>query len=348
MNGGTGADVFSFAPGASIGGEVDGGGGADVLDFSQLTTGVTVTEAPAAGNKATSVGSWTRISTVIGSADAANTLVGPAQANVWDISGANSGSLDGSLNFSGFQSLTGGSTADAFEFLPGGSVAGNLKGGAPVNILDYSQYGSPVTVSILDKTATGIGGAWTNLQDFIGSGAGDTLVSNNGSTWTINGSDSGTVGAYSFAAFANLVGGAGNNTFALTSGGAVSGSIDGQGGTNTLDLSGYGVPVTVNLQTNSATGVASFADIQSFKGDDATDTLIGSDAANSWSLKGTNARCSVNGLSFKGFVNLVGGSGTDTFALRSYGQRAMFIQSARSRRHGRRQHASIASGCLTA
>jgi hypothetical protein len=118
------------------------------------------------------------------------------------------------------------------------------------------------------------------------------------------------------AAFPNLVGGAGNNTFALVAGGAVSGSIDGQGGTNALDLSGYGAPVTVDLQASSATGVASWANIQTLKGTDTSDSLIGADTTNAWSLKGSDGG-SVNGLTFTGFPNLMGGNGADAFIFAS-------------------------------
>jgi hypothetical protein len=79
-------------------------------------------------------------------------------ANVWDISGTNSGSVDGALMFANFQNLTGGSVNDTFTFLRGGSLSGNLKGGAPTNTLDYSQYGSSVTVNLAANTVTGIGG----------------------------------------------------------------------------------------------------------------------------------------------------------------------------------------------
>ena len=52
---------------------------------------------------------------------------------------------------------------DTFAFLPGGSVSGSLKGGKPTNTLDYSQYGSPVTVNLATKTATGLGGTWARF-----------------------------------------------------------------------------------------------------------------------------------------------------------------------------------------
>jgi hypothetical protein len=85
-------------------------------------------------------------------------------------------------------------------------------------------------------------------------------------------------------------------------------------GSNTLDLSGFGSPVTVNLQATTATGIGgTWANFQSFKGTNTTDSLIATDrTSNTWALKGSNAG-TVDGASFTGFANLTGGSGNDTF-----------------------------------
>jgi len=312
--GGTGNDTFSFGDGSSVSGTIDGGGGSDTLDFSARTTAVTVTMEASGPTKATATGGWTNIATVIGSAATTNTLVGADTTNVWDLTGSNAGSLDGALAFAAFQNLTGGATNDTFAFLAGGSIAGNLKGGAPVNTLDYSGYGSPVTLNLQTKTATGIGGTWAGIQDFIGTGTTDTLLgANANSTWSIAGANAGTVGAYSFAGFPNLTGGTGNSTFKFAAGASMTGTITGGGGTNTLDYSAYGSPVTVNLQTTTTTGIGTWANIQSIKGTDTTDTLIATDGTtNTWALKGTNAG-TVDGVSFIGFANLTGGSGADVF-----------------------------------
>jgi hypothetical protein len=275
LTGGTGNDTFKFVSPGSLSGAISGGGGND-------------------------------------------TIIGDNNDNTFTISGINAGSIASILphGFSGIQNLTGGSTNDTFIFMPGGSIAGDLKGGAPVNTLDYSAYGSAVVVNLAAKTATGIGGTWSNIQRFVGTDTADTLVGAAvNSTWSITGPDAGTVGAYSFAGFPNLTGGTtGDDTFAFPAGGSLSGTVTGGGGTNTLDLSGYGSPVTVNLQTWTATGVGgSWTDIQSFKGTNTTDSLIATDGTtNAWALKGSNTG-TVNGASFAGFANLVGGSGNDTF-----------------------------------
>jgi hypothetical protein len=54
----------------------------------------------------------------------------------------------------------------------------------------------------------------------------------------------------------SLNGGAGDDTFEFNDGASITGSIDGGGGFNTLDYRAYTTPVTVNLLTGIATGVA--------------------------------------------------------------------------------------------
>ena len=69
-----------------------------------------------------------------------------------------------------------------------------------------------------------------------------------GGTCSITGSNTGAVAGYTFSIFANLVGGAGNDDFQFGPAGSLGGSINGGGGVNTLDYSGYTAKaVTVNL-----------------------------------------------------------------------------------------------------
>ena len=75
------------------------------------------------------------------------------------------------------------------------------------------------------KTATPIGGTWTNIQAIIGTGTTDNLEGTNAnSTWSITGTNAGTVGAYTFAGFPNLTSGTGNDNFKFVSPGALIGN----------------------------------------------------------------------------------------------------------------------------
>src|SRR5438445_7133078 len=80
-------------------------------------------------------------------------------------------------------------------------------------------------------------------------------------TWNISGHNSGTVGGLellpvvTFSSIRNLIGGADMDTFVFADGQGVDGTIDGRGGSNTLDYSMYTGNVVVNLPLSSATGV---------------------------------------------------------------------------------------------
>ena len=119
--------------------------------------------------------------------DGLDTLIGPDVATVWYVTGSNAGTV-GAATFSSFENLTGGSGADQFVFLPGGSVGGNIDGGGGTNTLDYSAISTPVTLNLAATTSTGIGGTFTNINDFIGGWGINTVVGPNGpTTYTITG-----------------------------------------------------------------------------------------------------------------------------------------------------------------
>jgi hypothetical protein len=106
LTGGSAADDFAFTTAtASVSGLIDGGNGPNTLDFSGRTMAVTVTMEASGPNKATATGGFTNIGTVIGNSAAANTLVGADTANVWDVTGANAGTLNATLTFSRFQTV---------------------------------------------------------------------------------------------------------------------------------------------------------------------------------------------------------------------------------------------------
>ena len=73
-----------------------------------------------------------------------DSLTGPNQANTWDVTAANAGTLDGSTSFSGIQNLTGGTGADAFSFMGNtASVSGVIDGGGGADALNFSGAPRP-------------------------------------------------------------------------------------------------------------------------------------------------------------------------------------------------------------
>ena len=95
---------------------------------------------------------------------------------------------------------------------------------------------------------------------FDGGGGNDTLVGPDAdTTWTVSGTNAGTLGgpiSFAFANVENLTGGGGTDTFAFTPAGSVAGMIDGGGGTNTLDYSAFTTPVHTNLGINILAGAS--------------------------------------------------------------------------------------------
>src|SRR5262249_44535740 len=87
-------------------------------------------------------------------------------------------------------------------------------------------------------------------------------------TWAVGGPNAGTLdGTVTFTDVQNLQGGAGADTFVFADGQGVDGSVDGGGGTNTLDYSAYTGNVLADLQTSQATGVGGLvANIQNVNG----------------------------------------------------------------------------------
>jgi len=311
---GTGnGNTFAFQ-GGGVSGIIDGGGTGNTLDYSATAGPVSVS---LLSDTASDIGgTFADIQNFVGSASLADTIGGPASNNTWQITGANSGSVNADT-FSSFENLVGGPANDDFVFQPGGSVSGNIDGSGGVNTLDYSALTGPITVNLGTGTATGIGGTFANIENFIGSASpNDTLVGPNVATlWSVTGTNAGSVGADTFTSFENLTGGTASDSFAFQPGGSVSGNIDGGGGTNTLDYSALAGPITVNLQTDTANDIGgTFANIENFVGSAGSDTLIGPNVTTQWNITGANSG-TVNADTFSSFENLIGGSADDTFSL---------------------------------
>jgi hypothetical protein len=147
-----------------------------------------------------------------------------------------------------------------------------------------------------------------------GGGGTDTLVGPNvTNTWSLTGANGGTVSNVTFSGISNLVGGSGNDTFKFNVAGSVSGTIDGGGGTNSLNYATYGGTVTVNLQTGAATTTGGMLNIGSVTGSTSSaNQLIGANTPNSWSISGVNAG-KLNSFSFTAMANLTGGTDINSF-----------------------------------
>ena len=243
LTGGSGADDFVFTDGVTVNGVIDGGAGANTLDFSADTTAQNVTLTGLggtdgfAGTEAAVSGGFTNINAIIGSATASpQTLTGANLNAVWSIaaSGADSYTVGANtLAFTNYQNLTGGTGNDQFVFANGATFGGVLDGGAGVNTLNLSAYTTATKAALTGLggmggyvgTVSGITG-FTDMQTLIGSAtAGSTLTGlNAAAVWSLGtaGSDAytklGSGQTLAFSGFFNLTGGTGADAFVFATG----------------------------------------------------------------------------------------------------------------------------------
>ncbi|RMG84481.1 MAG: hypothetical protein D6712_11210, partial [Chloroflexi bacterium] len=227
-HGGTGDDRFIFAPGANLGGTIDGDLGDDRMDFSQFTTPFNFTLFTVLGtldgfqgsDASVGVTSFDNINGVVGSS-ANDTLTGGNTNNTWNITENDGGKINSGgrdFFFSGVENLVGGNQNDTFIFDGDYTISGSIDGGAGVghDIIDLSAY---TTVREVHLTALGtndgyqgtvsdqtspspvptIVNGFDNIDAFIAttiSGtAGDNLFLDydSASSWNINANNGGTL-----------------------------------------------------------------------------------------------------------------------------------------------------------
>jgi hypothetical protein len=150
-----------------------------------------------------------------------NSLQGSNSPSIWNILAANAGKLNANLVFSSIQSLLGNSSPDVFAVHTGGSLAGSIDGGTGTNTLDYSSYGTGVTVNLPAGTATGVGGSVMNIENVNGSPHNDTIIGIPGSVIRGNGG-------------LDTLSGGPNDTFIMAANQLAGTSVTGAGIGNTL------------------------------------------------------------------------------------------------------------------
>ena len=341
LAGGLAADTFNFIGAPTFAG-LDAGAGTDILNYAAATGPINVNLGT---NSATFVGAGqaTNFEQVVGSSNTNDTLVGANDANNWNLTGAESGTVDGFI-FSAIENLTGGSANDAFTFA-GGTLSGGLDGGAGTDTLTADNLSNVWTItSATGGTVTGLGGAFTNIDSVIGGPVDDQFTlagasvfagSINGASgsntifggdvtnnWNLTGVNQGNIdGNSAFTNVAQLIGGSVADTFNFIGAPAFA-SLNAAAGTDILNYAAATGPITVNLVTNSATfiGAGQATNFEQVVGSGgANDTLIGLNDPNNWTLTGAGTG-TVDGFSFSNIENLTGGSDVDTFNVNAPGQ----------------------------
>jgi filamentous hemagglutinin family protein len=274
--GGGGDDVFAFTANASIGGRLDAGGGTNTLDYSGYGTGVIV-DLPL-GAATGIVGGFENIANFSGSGNI-DTVTGPGSASIYTFSGIDSMKV-GTVSVSGFENLIAGPLEDQFIFLPGSLMRGFLDGGAsttPVNnLLDYSLFGTPVTVDLGNSTAGNLPGGFTGINRFRGSASIRDLFTgpNVPTQYLFSAANTFGTSAFEASGFENLTGGTDTDIFLFAPNTGLTGNLSGGDGpgSDLLSYALFGRPVTVNIGPNTAPGIGGrFSGIERITGSSGND-----------------------------------------------------------------------------
>ena len=162
---------------------------------------------------------------------------------------------------------------------------------------------------IFNITASTIG-AGTLIVD--GANGNDTLVGPNVvNNWDVVSSNQGDLNNLAnFVSMENLTGGNNSDTFDFSNGAGVTGTINGGGGTDTLNYSAYLSSVVVDLGANAATNVGTVLNFENINGGSSSDTLTGNNQANV--INGNGDDDVIRGASGNDTLN--GGGGADDIA----------------------------------
>ena len=271
-------------------------------------------------------------------ASTADEIKGPSISGVdytWNITNSGQGNIAFVASFSNVENLTGGAGNDVFTFGADGAISGLIDGGTQTlaDLVNYSAVTGPVSVA-LDTDVTNIetligkssGSELSNITNYdlgtqkaddinvsgftVYTGNGNGTLSN-GTTWTIDNADAGTVDGIGFSGFKNLTGTSGDDVFTLSGVGSVSGLIDGAGNaTATGDRVSYALANSADVDLST-----DVIRIESLTGN-GNGTLSN---GTTWAIDNADAG-TVDGIGFSGFKNLTGTSGDDVFAFDSLGR----------------------------
>jgi filamentous hemagglutinin family protein len=256
IDGGAGNDHFVVGAGGAITDMLNGKGGTDTLDYSGVSGPVVINldNGAAAG--------VSNVENLLGGSGA-NTLIGPNESATWSIDQNNGGTIQYStlVNFSGFQTLSGGSGGNTFN-VAGGSVetinAGSNGDRFSINGMVNSLVGGAGndTVDLLGGVINTLNGGGGDNQFKISGGSVLTLdggTGNNNSlavtggnhTWSVTGGNAGNVNGVvtSFSHIQTLEGGEGGDVFNVDANGVIAkleGAQTGSGG-NTFNIAAGGV-----------------------------------------------------------------------------------------------------------
>ena len=257
ITGGADTDAISFTASGDIAEMIDGGEGNDSLTITALTNDVIVELGSSDFDNLNVI----NVETITANSTKNNTIIGGNSQNSWTITSLNKGSVDisGGITtvFNNFKKVTGGNGDDNFKITGSEAQISGL-------IIDGGAESSGDTLDVTDQAGfeitvgqeVAINGV--SITDIEGVNATDGILNARDgvtTTWNINELNSGNVSDngsgnvnMTFAGFTTLNGGTGVDRFNITERGSVSGSINGHGSDDVLNvaLSSYAGGVTFN------------------------------------------------------------------------------------------------------
>ncbi|MEM9088040.1 MAG: CHAT domain-containing protein [Cyanobacteria bacterium P01_F01_bin.53] len=331
-------DTFNFTNSGNLTGAIDGMGGSNALDYSAFSSLVSV---DLENNSASGLAAFNSIDNFIGSANV-DTLLSTNADDTFVISGPNVGVINGSINFNSFEALDAQVGQDTLDFSSYTSpVSVNLETGTATDISAFSNFESFVGGGSNNDVISGSNGDdifqlttdnsgsinssinFNSFEGFDGQGGQntlslDTLTTTSPNSFDIDGNNSGSINGQGFNNFTNLTGSSQNDRFNFINSGNLSGTIEGAGGQDALDYSNFTGPISIDLATNSASGINSFNSLENFTGSTSNnDALLGSNADETFELTSTNSGNIAGTLTFNDIEVLDGQGGTNTFSIQN-------------------------------
>ncbi len=258
-----------------------------------------------------------------------DTLTADNIANIWDITGSDSGNVTGATNYSQIENLIGNANTDEFKFTDNGFVTGTLDGKENIDTVDYSAVTGSVSVDLINNN-------YMNIETLVGNNLFSTIIAGNAvNNWAVSGENDGIVAGWTFTDFNHLIGGEDTDNFVFSNG-VITGSINGQIGNDTISANNSDNTWVLNADNaGSTTSIAAFESIENLTGGSGNDsfqlnghalsgniegstgsnTLTASDIINDWQITSTNSGVLNNEYNFTNINHLVGGDGVDNFTL---------------------------------
>ena len=231
----------------------------------------------------------------------------------------------------GNDTLSGGLGSDRYVFANSWGIDTLTDAEGSNDLFDLSGVTTNLTAALsgaLTITSAGNSVSGQGIETIISGTGTDSLrvsgiVGNvNFNTWTMSGANKGNINnRLFFEGVENLTGGAQEDRFLIDATDSIAGTINGDGGADTLDYTAFGTSdiVSVNLQTQQAPRVGRFENMENVRGGNSSnDLVVGSNAAANWAISGLNTGSFVASgvsLTFDSFENVTGGNSNDNFVV---------------------------------